>query len=182
MDRIDSQKLKISVKKAQNGNKDAFREIFDSLSNKFFAYVFSRTSNRDDALDIVQDVFVDLWKSLKSFKYSSDEALYGFIFTITKRKLSRYYKHKTNFASLDEISEKYIAQPEVNQEDYRFMQKHLSSLGSKYQDLLKLRYWSEMTFAEIASSLNITETAAKVRHHRALKKLKIKLGKNIYAI
>jgi len=176
----DSQEFKIFVEKAQNGSKDAFREIFDRLSNRFFAYIFSRTSNRDDALDIVQETFIELWNALNKFQYRSDKAFYGFIFTIIKRKLSRYYKYKHRVVPLNKLSERYISQSEIKQEDYRFMLKHVNALGPKYQDLLRLRYWSEMTFAEIASVLNITETTAKVRHHRALKKLKTNLNKDNY--
>ncbi|XOA43061.1 MAG: RNA polymerase sigma factor [Candidatus Nealsonbacteria bacterium] len=166
--------FKILVERAQNGSKDAFRDIFDRLSNRFFAYIFSRTSNRDDALDITQEIFIELWNALNKFQYRSDEAFYGFIFTITKRKLFRYYKDKHKIVSLHEG---HIRQAELKQEDHRFLLKQLDALGQKYQDLLRLRYWSGMTFSEIAAVLNITETTAKVRHHRALQKLKINLKK-----
>jgi len=176
MDQQSNQELWKLIKEVQNGNKEAFREIFERLSNKFFAYTFSRTSNRDDALDIVQETFIDLWEALKKFQYRSDESFYGFIFTITKRKLSRYYKSKNKVVLLNEksINENY----EMRQEDHRHLLKHINMLTSKYQDILKLRYWSDMTFGEISSVLNIKETTAKVWHHRALKQLKINLDKN----
>lgn len=181
MDQQGSQELKILVEKAQNGSKEAFRDIFDRLSNKFFAYIFSRTSNRDDALDIVQETFIELWNALNKFQYRSDETFYGFIFTITKRKLFRYYQSKHKVIPLSKVSEKYISQSGIKQKDYRYILKHVNALAPKYQDLLRLRYWSGMTFPEIASVLNIKETTAKVRHHRALKSLKINLNKNDYA-
>jgi RNA polymerase sigma-70 factor (ECF subfamily) len=178
----NSEELNTLIEKAQNGSKDAFKEIFDRLSDKFFAYTFSRTSNRDDALDITQETFIDLWNSLKKFKYKSDQSFHGFIFTITKRKLYHYYKNKPKVASLDEISEKYLIQPTIKQEDDGYILNQINELTSNDQDIIRLRYWSQMTFNEIAAVLNITETAAKVRHHRALQKLKISLNKNNYVI
>ncbi|MCP6717990.1 MAG: sigma-70 family RNA polymerase sigma factor [Patescibacteria group bacterium] len=177
-----NQELKILVEQAQNGNKDAFKKIFDSLSDRFFAYIFSRTSNRDDALDICQETFIDLWKSLKRFRYKSDQSFNGFIFTIIKRKLYHYYKNKQKIISLDKLDEKQLAQPIEEQNDYEYILQHIDTLTSGNQDIIRLRYWSQMTFNEIAAVLNITESAAKVRHHRALQKLKINFKKNSYVI
>ncbi len=167
------QELQILVKEVQNGDKRAFREIFDHLNNRLFTYVLSRTSNREDALDIVQETFIELWSSLKKFKYKSEEAFYGFVFILAKRKLYRYYKSKDKVISLDEndINASY----EIDIKDYRYLLKNIDTLKSGYQDLLKLRYWSGMTFGEIALTLNIKETTAKVWHHRAIKKLQILL-------
>jgi len=178
----NSEELKILVQKAQNGSKDAFKEIFDRLSDRFFAYIFSRTSNRDDSLDIVQETFIDLWNSLKKFRYKSDQSFYGFLFTIIKRKLYHYYKKKQKIISLDRLDEKQLVQPATKQKNYGYILKHIDTLTSKNQDIIRLRYWSQMTFNEIAAVLNITETTAKVRHHRALQKLKINLTKKNYAI
>ncbi len=178
----NNQELKILVEQAQNGNKDAFKEIFDSLSDRFFAYTFSRTSDRDDALDICQESFIDLWKSLKRFKYKSDQSLNGFIFTIIKRKLYHYYKNKQKIISLDRLDEKQLVQPTEKQNDYGYILQHIDTLTSGHQDIIRLRYWSQMTFNEIAAVLNITESTAKVRHHRAIQKLKINLSKNNYVI
>ncbi len=178
----NSEELKTLVEKAQNGDKDAFKEIFDRLSDRFFAYTFSRTSNRDDALDISQETFIELWNSLKRFKYRSDQSFYGFLFTIIKRKLYQYYRKKQKIISLDKLDEKQLAQPIIKQNDYGYMLKHVDKLTSKNQDIIRLRSWSQMTFNEIAAVLNITETAVKVRHHRALQKLKINLNKENYVI
>lgn len=178
----DSKELNTLIKKAQNGSEDAFKEIFNRLSDRFFAYTFSRTSNRDDALDIIQETFIDLWNSLKKFKYKSDQSFYGFIFTITKRKLYHYYKNKPKVASLDEINKKHLIQPAIKLEDDGYMLNQINQLTSNDQDIIRLRYWSQMKFNEIAAVLNITETAAKVRHHRALQKLKTNLNKNNHVI
>ncbi|XOB42367.1 MAG: RNA polymerase sigma factor [Candidatus Nealsonbacteria bacterium] len=176
----NSEELKILVEQAQNGNKDAFKEIFDRLSDRFFAYIFSRTSNRDDSLDIIQETFIDLWNSLKRFKYRSEQSFYGFVFKIAKRKLYHYYRKKQKIISLDKLSEGQLVQEATNQQSSEYVVNHVNALVSKYQDVITLRYWSQMTFKEIAAVLNITENTAKVRHHRALKKLKINLTKSNY--
>ena len=61
--------------------------------------------------------------------------------------------------------------------DYGYMFQHVNSLSPDHQEVLKLRYWSDMSFGEIASVLNIKETTAKVRHYRAIQQLKTLMEK-----
>lgn len=168
---MDPQKstLQYLAECAKNGDEKAFREIFERTGNKVFAYSLSRTATREDALDIVQETFIDLWRSLNGFKYQSDEALYGFIFTITKRKIARYHNKRRSFLPLKEelVKDNY----ELSFEDYSELHNKINSLGKKYSDLLRMRYWAGLTFAEIATSMGISEGAAKVRHTRAVQKL-----------
>ena len=173
--------LKALVKEAQNGDKEAFRKIFELASDRVFAYAFSRISNREDALDITQETFIDLWSGLKKFRYKSEEAFYGFVFTIAKRKLYKTYKinktHRT--VSIEESKEVVREAPkEVNNLELKidtanYLDKQIASLNDNYRKILKMRYFSGMTFGEIANNLEIKEATAKVWHHRAIKKLKV---------
>ncbi len=161
--------LKDIILRSKNGDEDAYREIFEHLHGRVFSYVLSRSSGRDDALDITQTVFVDLWKGLEKFVYATDEEFYGFVFLIAKRKLGKYYRAQRNNVEFDEryITDNY----EVVVEDYRHLMKLLDTLKPAYQELMCLRYWSGLSFAEIAEILSIREGTAKVWHHRSVKKL-----------
>lgn len=162
------------ITRSQEGDTEAFRSIFDMLNERLFAYATSRSHSRDDALDITQETFIELWNSLEKFEYSTDEELYGFVFIILKRRTYHYYKAKKETLPINDetIHENY----ELEYEDHRHMMRAIESLADKYKDLLKLRYWSDMTFREIALVLNTNEATAKVWHHRALQKLKIHLA------
>ena len=166
---IVTDNLKTLVEKAQNGETEAFKGIYDLLSDRLFLYAASHTNERDDALDITQDTFIDIWKGLKRFEYSSDEELWGFAFIIMKRKLAKHYRFRKVTVSIEEghIEDNY----EMDVEDYRSLQKYIKKLSSTYQEVLKLRYWSQFSFSEIALVLDTKESTAKVWHHRALKEL-----------
>jgi len=77
------------------GDMDAFHELYERLSQPVFGFVAARTNSRDDAKDILQDIFIDVWRALPKFSYSSDKELYSFVYTIAKRKLARYYKSQS---------------------------------------------------------------------------------------
>ena len=76
------------------------------------------------------------------------------------------YRHK-NVAELQDIYEE-----DPVREDYRHLHKHVNTLIPKYRELLRLRYWLHMSFREIANTLHIKESTAKVWHHRAVQKLR----------
>lgn len=165
--------LAVLVADAREGKQGAFREIFEHLHARVFGYVLSHTPERDDALDITQDAFVDLWKALRKFEYKSDEEFYGFVFLIVKRKIARFYKHRRATVSFDEdVADESV---DTEREDHRFLIKQIGALAMKYQELLRLRYWGGMKLAEAAAVLGITEGTAKVWHYRALQELKTKV-------
>jgi RNA polymerase sigma-70 factor (ECF subfamily) len=178
---MDPKVLKVLVEDAKNGDKEAFREIFELASDRIFAYAYSRTGNRDDALDITQETFIDLWDGLKKLEFRSEEAFYGLVFLIAKRKIYRIYKaHKTNkTVSIEESKEAALKEgSKVEIDSGGYLDKYIAMLTEKYRNVLKLRYFSGMTFGEIANNLDIKNTTAKVWHHRAIKKLKVLLQKH----
>ena len=163
--------LQETLEKAAFGDEEAFHYLYTELIDRIFGYVKGRVRSEADALDVAQDVFVDLWEALPRFQYASDTAFYAFIFTITKRRLSRYYRANRPTVSLDEeaIPSHLLAiSPDIEDTN---LQEIVQTLPEGYRDVLMLRYWSGLPFAEIADMLGTTETNVKVRHHRAIKKL-----------
>lgn len=161
--------LKQSIREARAGDTSAFKAIFDTLHDRLFAYALMQTKNRDDALDIVQETFIDLWHALEKFEYERDEAFYGFVFVILKRKIYRCRLKRSSSVSIENIE---IREESAVSEDYRHLHKHINTLSPQHQQLLRMRYWAGLPFKKIATALNIKETTAKVWHHRALSKLK----------
>lgn len=166
----NNNELRQVLSEASQGSESAFRSVYDLMVDRIFSYVRSRVREREDAHDLVQDVFVDVWAALPNFTYISDAHFYGFVFTITKRKLARHYGKRMT-ESIEDLSP--YDHPRVSPDivDPDGMQNLVDELSDKYRDVILLRYWSGFSFAEIAEILDTTETNAKVRHHRAIKEL-----------
>ncbi len=175
------------VPEAQRGDISAFRGIFDALHDRLYAFASGRLASNEDAIDVVQDTLIDLWKELPRFTYRTDEEFLGFVFVILKRKISRRYVPQERRQSsleqvLEETGESSILDRVIPEyEDHRHLLRAVSELGEDAQEVIRLRNWSELTFKEIAIALSITETAAKVRHHRAIEALREKLRTYGYA-
>jgi len=161
------------VAKAKIGDTAAYKHIFDLLHDRIFAYALSHTRNREEAKDLLQETFIDFWKALPRFSYESDEALLGFMFRILKRKIARYYDEKKKLLVVDDEALVDLAGSEDQEhEDYRFLERHIARLSHVYQEVLRLRYWSALSYREIAVILDTKEATAKVWHHRAVEELR----------
>ncbi len=159
------------IKQSKKGDKQAFQKIYQYLSRPLFAFIVSRTGNREDAKDILQEVFIDVWKGLSGFIFVSERKFYSFVFLITRRKIYQYYRTKKYNIEFDE---KYITEiiETDYKENYHQLLAGISRLSEKDQTIIQLRFISDLSYSEIGKMLRISENTAKVRCHRAVQKLK----------
>jgi RNA polymerase sigma factor (sigma-70 family) len=161
------------VHASQAGDSEASRALYEHLIDKVFAYVRYRTSSEDTAIDLTQDVFIDLYRALANFTYSSLQEFYGFVFTITKRKLAKHYAHvhtqREKQTTVFDEERFTTTAPEVGLESD--IARALETLDEVAREIVVLHHWSRYSFGEIAALIEMTESAVRVRHHRALKLL-----------
>lgn len=151
-----------------------FRLIYEDTRRAVFGLIRTRVGSRDDCLDILQDVYIDFWKALKRGKFSfrSDPELLGFLYLIAKRRIAKFYLFRRFTISLDDIEPRTEDKGEERLEIILALRK----LGDADREVVNLHYFLGLKLREIASLLNKDESAIKVRHHRAMRKLKEILG------
>lgn len=165
-------KLENLLERAKN-DESAFRELYDDTVDRVFNYVLVRVRNREDAKEVVQEIYLSLFSSLPKFTYQGDPHFYGFLWTVVRRRIFKRRLKRIQELPFEEIYD--YASDEGPPEDYRYLFEALKSLQERERLVLELRYFSHYSFAEIALAHNISETNAKVIHHRALAKLKKQL-------
>jgi RNA polymerase sigma-70 factor (ECF subfamily) len=165
------------VQESASGDSESFKVLYEHLVTKVYAYVRYRLNNEDDAIDLTQEVFVDLYKSLTKFTYLSQEQFYGFVFTITKRKLAKYYAdtHTQLSKNTSEFDEDQYVEADNSSTVSADIKQALQRLDDIAREIVVLHHWSRYTFPEIATLIHMTESAVRVRHHRALKTLSASL-------
>lgn len=169
---MDGQNLEKLVTEAQAGSEQAFHELYALLVDRLFAYTVSRVRNRDEAMDIVQEIFIDIWKALPRFTYQTDGHVYGFVFLVAKRKLAKHYANRKITVPLEDVDLSDMYEFDTDSlSDAQTITKAMEHLSERDREVLTLRYWSGLSFQEIADMLEEKETTVKVRHHRALEKM-----------
>jgi RNA polymerase sigma-70 factor (ECF subfamily) len=159
------------IKRAKDGDA-GFRELYDGTFDRVYAYVLARTHSKFDTSEICQDIYVSLWKSLQRFEYISPAHFWGFLWTVVRRELIRARAKIKTTVSLEDIYD--IPDEPEHHEDYRYLLESLEFLKERQRLVLELRYFSDLTFSEVAQMLGISESNAKVLHHRAIEALKSK--------
>lgn len=162
------------ITRAQKGEKDAFGQIYELFHKRIYRYCLFNTQKRETAQDLCQETFFRAWKSLSSFSQKGG-SLQAYLFRIARNliiDLSRK-KKELPLENYDRIDDRQIPEEDLEkQDDIKKVRDALSKLKDKERQIVILRYFEEMTTAEVASVVGLREGALRVRTHRILKKLK----------
>lgn len=170
------------IKEYLDGDQDSFKLLVEKYTPSIYNFSV-RFMSEDYAKDIIQDVFIKVWKNIKKFD-NSRANFKTWIFTIARNTITDFLRKKKMipFSSLDtdeenfadNISDEVILPNEVliKLEDKELLNKLLDKLPIQYKEILILHYQEDMTFAEIGELINKPLNTVKSYHRRALIKLK----------
>jgi RNA polymerase sigma-70 factor, ECF subfamily len=166
------------------GDREAFVYLFDRYAphlHRFFLQIFHDVSVADDMLQVT---FLKLHKARAT--YNPSMPFKPWIFTIASRvRLDEFrrrgrLKEDSDEEKLMSVDAKAALKKfdEVGREKelVRVVREVIAKLPESYRAVLYLHRYEQMTFREIASSLGISENAAKVRAFRAYEQLRAELG------
>lgn len=158
-------------------------KAFLKLNTIIFGFVFLRVGNRETAEDIVQEVFLKAWRSRETFD-PKKSSLKTWLFTIAINDIKDYLKSKKETVDLSKIEEN-VGDESVdipNQTEQKnlieIVFEKLSLLSDRDQELILLRFKSDMSVKDIAKVLGMEYVATKVALHRAMEKLSDLCNKN----
>lgn len=175
--------LEALVDKAKDGDRAAFDEIVRRTYRDVYSLAVRMTGDEEDAADVVQEVYVRAYKGLRRFR--GDSAISTWLYRICANCSSTYLRKKNRhrYDVLDDDTP--IADtlpdndPELRAEASALrvrVERAVRELPSRLRAVVVLRDVYDLSHQEIASALDITESAAKVRLHRARRKLQSVLG------
>jgi RNA polymerase sigma-70 factor (ECF subfamily) len=84
------------ILRCQQGNQEAFKEIYDRYREKVYRVAYGVVRQREDALEIVQDVFVKLFRSIRSFEGKS--RFYTFLYRMTMNTAIDHVRRMKKFS------------------------------------------------------------------------------------
>lgn len=122
---------------------------------------------------MAQEVFAKAWKSKKSFDHEKS-SLKNWLFVIATNLLRDYFRKKK--VSVDEIDENIAQEEDIAEETEKkdlisYIFEKIKLLSERDQELIALRYKSDLKIEEVAEIMGMEDSAVKVAIHRAIKKL-----------
>ncbi|WP_124980902.1 RNA polymerase sigma factor [Nonlabens xiamenensis] len=153
-----------------------FRLLLTNYKEQLYWQIRKIVLQHDDADDVLQNVFVKIYKGIKNFK--GDSKLSTWMYRIA---YNESMTHLTKKARHLQISSQELQDHMVNQleADVYFtsdqvnleLQKALSQLPDRQREVFNMRYFDDLMFKEVADVLGLTEGAVKSTYHIAAKKV-----------
>ena len=142
-------------------------------SQRLFLIALSFTKSTHDSEDIIQNVFLKLWKYTKAFKSEEhmDKWLTAVCVNESKNYIKLFFKNHLNIDDTEIISPKVF---DTSQQ--RDLFNAVMELPKKERAVIHLFYYEDLSVKDIAGILKIKESAVKTRLSRARNKLKERLG------
>lgn len=156
-----------------DGNLEAMNYIYELIKTDIYAYALSKVLNANDAEDIMQDTFIQIYKNAK--QYNNFNKPMAWIITIETNLINRYFELKKRIVPLDIIDfdkEVIIQSNEDKLINDELIEELFSILSSNERQIIILHLVSDMKFKEISKVLNIPLSTVLSKYNRSMKKIK----------
>lgn len=167
------------VQKAIIGDQRAYAELMDRYRDAIYYMLLKMVNNASDAEDLTIEAFGKAFKNIN--QYAPNYAFSTWLFKIaTNNCIDFIRKKKANHVSLDHSNDEHeratkdiqasVPDPEeslINDQKIKLMRSLVSKLKPRYRKLIELRYFSELSYEEIAEELELPIGTVKAQLFRA---------------
>jgi RNA polymerase sigma-70 factor (family 1) len=163
-----------------SGDNQAYKAIYDKYWLLLYQHARAMLQNDDEAKDVIQEVFVELWLADKD--KLSQYALPAFLYTITRNKILNIIKHlkvEAKYANELQLSGYYNTASAddraIVHELTQQIEMHIQSLPPKMRKIFVLSRKEHKSYKEIAAELEISDKTVKKQINNALHVLRKRL-------
>jgi len=172
------------IEKIIAGEKPAFSELVNAYKNKVYNTALGYLQNPEDAEDIAQEVFIEIFRSIETFKGESSLSTWIYRISVTKSlELIRKRKRKKRFAIVKDIfsgsNENFepvdFIHPGIimeNKERSALLFKKINRLPDKQKTAFILNKVEGLSYKEISKIMNLSQSAVESIIFRAKENLK----------
>ena len=154
------------------GKREAgFKQLVIHYQERLYHVVRNRVMTHEDADDVLQNVFLKVFRYIDSFEGRS--GIYTWMYRICINEVSNHLKKNTRTKVREiEQNQTLVAEPFMDSADLQLkLEKAISALPERQQAVFRMRYYDELSYKQIAEILDVTEGALKASFHHAVKKI-----------
>jgi RNA polymerase sigma factor (sigma-70 family) len=162
------------VAEVQTGLLSSYETLVRRFEKKLYIYVFGIIKREDDAKDIVQDAFINVYEHIEQFDVGRNFSAY--LYSVAKNGAITFFRKKKKhipLESLELIDEKL--KPEeamVVKARNEAVHQAIETLDKKHKEVVRLYYFSDLSYEEIAHRLSLPLNTVRTNLRRAKDKLK----------
>ena len=154
------------IEKCLKNNREAQKELYNTYKDKLFVLCLKYCANREDAQDVLQDAFVEIFQNISN--YQNKGSFEGWIKKIAINQSITKYKKSIKYISMDTD---FKEEEEIELDDLKITSeeilKAIQELPNQYRLVFNLYFLDELSHKEIAEMLHISEGTSKSNLHRA---------------
>ncbi|PWD98869.1 RNA polymerase sigma factor [Marinilabilia rubra] len=147
------------VKKLKGGSMEAFNQLFEAYSHRIYGFGLKYLKSEADAEELVQDVFLKLWRNRQKLK--EEESFHSYLFTIAFNQIKDYFRYKGIYLDVEDNS--LIGTSDNSTEmtiTYRSVLEQVSTLleklPQKKKEIFRLSRFEGKSAKEIAGLMDVS--------------------------
>lgn len=161
-----------AVRRCQEGDREAFRHLVEAYKSPMYGTALLMTSNPALAEEHVQEALLNAWRGIRRFQLGRPVKPW-LMRILVNVVVSQQRRRSFQTVSLDESLP--IGAPGDDTEtieNRQVLRQALSQLSPEHREVVVLRYFADLSVAEVARSAGIREGTVKSRLHRALRQMR----------
>ena len=162
----------------RNSRKDAER-LIQAYYDEIYVYAYRQTGNKEDALDLTQEIFLSVLRSIKSYR-PEKAAFRTWLYRIATNKIiDERRRRRLNLVDIDDID-----MPDemdyLRQSEHRLLLKQIDLYASRQdgtvERIFRMRLYQGLSFREIWDALDMPEATVKTKYHRLCQNIRKEFG------
>lgn len=163
------------ISQAQAGDSAAFGKLYDAYIKKIYDFVYYKTMHKETAEDLTSQSFLKAYKRLNTFK--GDKGTFqAWMYQIARNTVIDHYRAQRPTTDIEDawgLADKTdIAMDAVNKDLIEQVKQELNNFTAEQREIIILRVWQGLSYAEIAAITGKSENNCKVIFSRTLNKLR----------
>jgi RNA polymerase sigma-70 factor (ECF subfamily) len=167
------------IRQTQSGQTAAFGGLYESYVDRIYAFILYKTHHRETAQDITSRVFVKALENISDLK-AENGAFQRWVYTIARNAVIDHYRTLKKTTDIEDVwdlsSDDDIARDAELKNELSRVSEYLKELDPVQRDVVMLRVWQDMPYAEIAAIVGKSPDNCKVIFSRAIRRLRADLA------
>jgi len=166
------------IKACQQGNHKEFGRLYDIYIRRIYDFIYYKTFHKETAEDLASKTFLKALENVSRFNPEIG-SFSSWVYRIARNTVIDHYRTKKTHADIEDfwdLSEKEDLDAALDKKEMvAKLRAHLSKLSSSQRDVIIMRVWQEMSYAEIAAITGQSEAGCRMMFSRAVNRLKIEM-------
>ena len=180
----DNENIQQLLSEARCGNQRSMGRLAGIVRERLYPFVFRTTLNHDLTEDVLQETLLTMVRQIDRLR--EERKFWPWVFRIAYNKLQDNLRSRRNHGSAralliqDRLCNSRadnggILEDTIHAERLQKLSEVVNQLSRQHRDILRLRYYEQLPYTEIATLTRTTPQKARARFHRAKKHLKAQM-------